>query len=172
MANTDFYMIKTAGKVIKGRNVFFSFLVLLLTTFAFKKAQAQAIAPADKICGKWMSEEKNCIVNVYKTGNEFGAKLMWFNDSDDKSRPMNIRTDAKNPDATLRNRKLIGMEVLENLTYNPATNSWENGIIYDAKSGHKWSSAASFADNNSNVLKVTGYWHFKFLGKTMTFNRM
>ncbi|MVN23337.1 DUF2147 domain-containing protein [Mucilaginibacter arboris] len=165
-------MIKEAGKVIKDQHVLFSFLVLLLITGGLKKAEAQAVAPADKICGKWMSEEKNCIVNVYKSGNEFGAKLMWFNDSDDKSQPMNARTDYKNPDPTLRKRKLIGMEVLENLTYNPATNSWENGIIYDAKSGHKWSSAASLAANNTNILKVTGYWHFKFLGKTMTFNRM
>lgn len=162
-------MIKEAGKAIKNRFVLFG-LMLMYVVGITQKSAAQTIAPCDKICGKWISAEKNCIVQVYKTGNEFEAKLVWFNDADDKSRPMNVRTDYRNTDKSLRSRKLIGMEVLDNLTYNPDSNSWENGVIYDAKSGHKWSSIASLT--STNTLKVTGYWHFKFLGKSMVFNRM
>lgn len=127
------------------------------------------IAP-ERIIGKWISAQKNCIVQVYKNGNEFGAKLLWFDDSDNPLKPMITRTDYKNPNAALRNRKLIGMDVVDNLTYNPATNSWENGLIYDANSGHTWSSAAFIT--NEGLLKVTGYWHFKFLGRTMIFKRV
>jgi uncharacterized protein (DUF2147 family) len=166
-------MIKTASNLIPNQVVFFC-LILLFTAGASSQTKAQilttGVAAPDKICGKWISEEKNVIVQVYKAGNEYNAKLVWFDDADDHSKPMNSRVDYKNPDKKLQNRKLIGMEVVDNLTYNPATNSWENGIIYDAKSGHNWSSAAYITDEG--LLKVTGYWHFKFLGKTMTFKRL
>lgn len=170
-------MIKEASKNISKRS-FFYYLILIYAFCAGQYAVAQtstfvttaAVSPSDRICGKWMSEEKNCIVQVYKAGNEFGAKLLWFDDSDDKSKPMNTRTDYKNPDPNLQNRKIIGMDVLDDLVYVPKTDTWENGIIYDAKSGRKWSSAVSFT--SSGTLKVTGFWHFKFIGKTMTFKRI
>ncbi len=166
-------MIKEASQTVNNK-LFFYCLTLILTFGVFSQPSAQilttGIPQQDRICGKWISAQKNCIVQVYKSGNEFGAKLVWFDDSDNKSKPMITRTDYKNPDVSLRNRKLIGMDVVDNLTYNPATNSWENGMIYDANSGHTWSSAVYIT--NEGLMKVTGYWHFKFLGKTMIFKRI
>lgn len=164
-------MIKEAGNVLSMQVVFYCLFIAFTVDTRQVKAQtvSTAVSPADKICGKWISAEKNVIVQVFRAGNEYNAKLVWFDDSDDKSKPMNTRIDYKNPDKSLRTRKLIGMDVLDNLTYNARTNSWENGMIYDAKSGHNWNSAVFIDDNGS--LKVTGYWHFKFLGKTMVFNR-
>lgn len=124
----------------------------------------------DRICGKWMSAQKNLIVQVYKDGDDFRAKIVWFSDKDDPSRPMDTRTDSKNPDAALRNRKLIGMNVLEGLKYMPDSDSWEDGKIYDAMSGRTWSSSAKIA--NDGELKVTGYWHFKVFGRTIDFTRI
>lgn len=124
----------------------------------------------DQIIGMWMASEKNIVVQVYKEGDSFKATVVWFDDSDDKTRPMDVRLDYKNPDKTLRNRKVLGMQVLKNLEYNASSNSWENGVIYDAKNGHEWNSCASI--DKDGMLKVTGYWHFKFIGKSMKFNRV
>ncbi|MEX8546361.1 MAG: DUF2147 domain-containing protein [Mucilaginibacter sp.] len=166
-------MIKEAQQILL-RPVVFSCFILLLSLGMANQSSAQilttGVAVQDRILGKWMSEEKNVMVQVYKNGDKYAAKLIWFDDSDDKSKPMNSRIDYKNPNSALRNRKLLGMEVVDNLAYNPQTNSWENGMIYDAKNGRTWSSAASIT--NEGVLKVTGYWHFKFIGKTMTFKRV
>ncbi|WP_158826504.1 DUF2147 domain-containing protein [Mucilaginibacter lacusdianchii] len=145
-------------------------LTLFILTSTTIMASRSAALPCDRVCGKWMSEKKNCIVQVFRDGNDFKAKLVWFDDSDMPSKPMETRTDIHNPKAELRSRKLIGMNVLENLEYRPKTNSWENGMIYDAQSGKKWNSSAYLADDNT--LKVTGYWHFKFIGRTMTFTRV
>jgi len=165
-------MIKEVFKTINHHVVFYC-LIAVFTTGYVNKSSAQilttGVLPQDKILGKWMSVEKNVMVNVYKNGSKYGAKLVWFDDSDDKSKPMNARVDFKNPDKSLQNRKLIGMEVVDNLDYNPSTSSWENGVIYDAKNGRNWSSAATITSDDE--LKVTGYWHFKFLGKTMVFKR-
>ena len=127
-------------------------------------------AKCDAICGKWMSVEKNLAVEVYKDGQDFRAKIIWFNDSDDKSRPMETRTDTSNPNKALRNRKILGMSILDKLVYRPQTNSWEKGIIYDAVHGRYWDSWAYITPNG--IMKVTGYWHFKFIGKTLIFKRM
>ena len=35
-----------------------------------------------------MSTQKNLIVNIYKEGSQFRAKVAWFNDKDDPSKPM------------------------------------------------------------------------------------
>lgn len=166
-------MIKTASASISDKTIFYC-LILLFSVGNISRSSAQilttGVLPQDRICGKWISEQKNCIIQVYKDGNEYGAKLIWFDDSDDKTKPMNARVDENNPNKALQSRKLIGLDVADNLTYNPETNSWENGLIYDAKSGRTWSSAASLS--REGLLKVTGYWKFKFIGKSMNFKRI
>jgi len=144
--------------------LFFAFVINITSTNCF------AQSAADKITGKWISEKKNCIVQVVREKNDFIARLVWFNDDDDKSKPMETRTDYKNPDPALRSRKLIGMDVVDNLVYVPKSNSWENGLIYDAQSGKTWNSSAYLTKDG--VLKVTGYWHLKFIGRTMKFYRV
>jgi len=124
----------------------------------------------DIILGKWMTIEGNLQVEVYKQNNDFKAKVIWFKDTDDKSRPMNERRDEKNPDKTLRSRKWIGMEVLRNLRYYPRDDEWEDGEIYDSNTGKEWSSEAWMTKDN--LLKVKGYWLFKFISQTKTFKRI
>jgi uncharacterized protein (DUF2147 family) len=124
----------------------------------------------DAIVGKWMSTENNVMVEVYKLNQNFKAKVLWFNDTDDKSKPYNIRTDENNPDKSLRNRKILGLEVLQGLTYNSQEDRWENGRIYDAKSGKTWDASVWVTDDH--LLKVRGFWHFEFLGKTMKFKKV
>ncbi|WEK18637.1 MAG: DUF2147 domain-containing protein [Candidatus Pedobacter colombiensis] len=121
----------------------------------------------DKIVGKWISEKKNLIVEIYKSGIEFKAKVVWFDDQDDLSSPMDNRTDFRNPDPALRSRKLLGMEVLKQLKFKEESNSWEDGIIYDSINGKEWSSCAFFTD--SGHLRVKGYWKLKMLCKSMDF---
>ena len=146
------------------------YLFILLSLFASTHFTKKSIfiPPSDQICGKWESSEKNLIIHVYKEDNKFISKILWFNAND--GRPMSSWTDRNNPDETLRNRKIVGMSVLTDLIYKANTNSWENGVIYDAKHGRDWDASAYI--NNEGMLKVKGYWHFKFIGKTLTFKRL
>jgi len=144
--------------------------MLLLIGAGAKPLYAQNTTTCDKICGKWMATTKNLIVQVYKDGDDFKAKIVWFDDSDDKSRPLATRTDSENPDKNLRDQKVVGMNILDKLVYVPQSNSWENGVIYDAMHGRYWDSSAYVTTDGT--LKVTGYWHFKFIGKTLTFTRL
>ena len=128
-----------------------------------------SITNADLVCGKWLSAEKNLIVHVFKEGTDYKAKVVWFN-SKDKSKAIDEFTDERNPDPALRNRKLLGMSILEGMDYVPETKTWENGKIYDAKNGRHWS-ASAYVDKGG-MLRVTGYWQFKFIGRTISFTRI
>lgn len=124
---------------------------------------------ADEILGKWMTVEHNLEVEVYKQGDNFRAKIIWFK-IEDTTRPMNTRQDEKNPNPNLRTRKWLGMEVLHNLKYNADDDEWQDGIIYDAKHGKEWDSIAWI--NDQGLLKVKGYWIFKWISKTLTFKKV
>ena len=124
----------------------------------------------DQIIGKWMSTENNLVVEIFKLGDSYKARVVWFDDSDDKARPMNIRCDWKNPDENSRTRKIIGMEVMHGLVYNEQNNNWEDGKIYDPNSGKDWSAKACFT--KSGLLKVRGYWGFQLLGKDLLLRRI
>lgn len=116
-----------------------------------------------------MSAEKNLLVEVYRQNGDYRAKILWFK-NDDNSKAMDEWMDKHNPDEAFRNRKILGMNVVKDLVYDPKSNTWEHGHVYDAKTGHYWDAAAYLANNDT--LKVTGYWHFKFIGHTMTFKRV
>jgi len=125
---------------------------------------------SDNIVGKWMNTENNLEVEIFKTGNEFRAKVIWFDDSDDKSQPMDVRCDTKNADKKLRTRKIIGLEVMRGLIYNANNDNWEGGRIYDSSSGKNWDANAWIMEDG--MLKVRGYWHFLFLGQNIFFKKV
>jgi uncharacterized protein (DUF2147 family) len=124
---------------------------------------------ADAIVGKWMSEEDNLEVEIFKSGNEYKARVIWFDDSDDKKQPMTERYDLKNPDKALQSRKIIGLEVMHGLVYSTEDDEWWDGRIYDSSTGKDWNAKAWI--NKAGVLKVRGYWHFSIFGQTMNFKR-
>lgn len=143
-----------------------SFFILFLSTAVALKGQA--FKPSERIFGKWESKDKDLRINVYIEQGQFVVKIAWFSDTDGK--PMDYWTDRRNPNPALRSRKILGMSILRNLEYHPNTDSWENGMIYDSKHGREWNSSAYI--DKKGELKVKGYWHFKWIGKTMTFTRI
>jgi uncharacterized protein (DUF2147 family) len=144
----------------------FIFLVLIIS--GGFTSQGRPMPPEEQLCGKWETLEENLIIQVYRENNTYKAKIIWFKDGD--PRLMNNWTDRRNPDPALRSRKIIGLSVLRDLTYNPITNTWENGMIYDSKHGREWNAAARI--DKEGRLEVKGYWHFKFIGRTLTFKRV
>lgn len=141
---------------------------LLLLAAPHKPAVNTTQAEGDAILGKWTSEDQKLVVEMYRLGTEYRGKMIWF--KDDESKPMNEWTDKHNPDEKLRGRKLLGMDVVTGLKYDPEDKSYDDGHIYEAKSGKTWNATAKLAGND--VLKVKGYWHMKFIGRTMIFKRV
>lgn len=142
-------------------------IILSLFTISSAFICSHAQASSDAILGKWITTDNKLIVQVYKQNNDYKAKIIWFKASDNM---MNERLDEKNPDMSLRTRRWIGMDVLRNLRYDAENKEWTDGLIYDAKHGKEWSSVAWIDDDN--LLRVKGYWIFKFMCETLTLKKL
>src|SRR5690349_20983484 len=112
-----------------GRGVVLSFFCLLMLLSCSAQANENAIL------GKWLSSEKNLMVEVYKQGADFKAKVVWFHDVKDTITPLDRRLDKRNPDRALRTQKLLGLDVLKHLVYDVNENKWTDGKIYDSTTG-------------------------------------
>jgi uncharacterized protein (DUF2147 family) len=143
-------------------------LLFILTMPLVLKTSSQN--NANRIVGQWMSEENNMAVEIYKSGNYYEAKVIWVDNSSDKSTLMNAKSDFRNPDENLRKRKIIGLVVMNGLIYNQENNDWEEGKIYDPHSGKDWNAKATLT--KGGLLKVRGYWGFQLLGKDLMFRKI
>ncbi len=143
--------------------------ILTISCFCLLWASGKAQEKENAIVGKWMYEEKNLIVEVYKQDEDIKAKIVWFHDPAD-TLPIEQRLDTKNPEKDLRTRKVIGMDILSDLVYDPKENKFIKGKIYDSSSGKTWDASVWLSDQQT--MQVRGYYIFKFLGKTMKFTRM
>ena len=144
--------------------------VILMSCFCFWLMSSKAQESGDAITGKWMYEEKNLIVEVYKQDDDFKAKIVWFHDNSDTLTPIENRLDIKNPDKDLRSRKIVGLDILSDLEYDPKENKWVKGKIYDSSSGKTWDATVWLSD--PQTMQVRGYYIFKIFGKTMKFSKM
>ncbi|MFD0764629.1 DUF2147 domain-containing protein [Mucilaginibacter lutimaris] len=147
------------------KTLFASFIFIKL---AAPQAYSQPAPASERICGKWENQAKTLRILVYTENNDFKAKIIWFSDTEGK--PMNYWMDKKNPDPKLRNRTILDMSILRGLKYNSEKGTWENGMVYDSKHGKEWNASASI--DQQGLLKVRGYWHFKWIGKSMIFHRI
>ena len=116
---------------------------------------------SDKILGKWLNEEQDATVEVYKKGDNYYGKIVWLEDSS--------YSDDFNPDPTLRERKVLGVNILQAFNYISGENAWQNGTIYNPRNGKTYSCKMWLNKNGS--LSIRGFVGFSFLGKTTTWTR-
>ena len=155
-------------KTLIGKKLLSKIAILSLCLHCITATHAQQ--NQEHIIGKWISLQKNVIVEVFKTGTEYRGKIVWFDDSDDKTRPMLLRTDFKNPEPSMRKRKLIGLEVMHGLYYNEKLHEWQDGKIYDASKGKHWNAKAWIT--KEGILNVRGFWRIELLGQNISFKKI
>lgn len=86
----------------------------------------------ESIEGIWLTEEGNSKIEIYQSNDKHFGKIVWLDQLNDKNgKPF---TDQNNPNKNLRNRKLMGIDMLEDLQYR---NGRWYGKIYAPKRGLK-----------------------------------
>lgn len=143
--------------MVKKLSLLFVFAVCTLAAFAQKK---------DDILGKWANPSGEGHIEIYKKGEKFFGKLAWIKEpNDDAGKP---KTDAKNPEANLRGKALLGLEILKNFEFEGG--KWTDGTIYDPKTGKTYSCNLTLKDNNT--LNIRGYIGISIIGRSETFKRV
>lgn len=109
-----------------------------------------------QILGKWLSEDKEGVTEIFELNGKFYGKLVWLkNPTDEKGIPF---TDSNNPDAKLQKQPLIGLTVINDLIYK--NQKWGNGTVYDPEEGKTYKCEIWLKDNNS--MNIRGYWGFVY----------
>lgn len=135
-----------------------TFLLLLSTLILH--ANSFANSGPDAILGEWLSQEKDGKISIYKQGDKFYGKIIWSKTPGKK--------DSNNPDPKLRSRDLINAVILEDFKFKGS--SWEEGKIYDPKSGKTYDCILKVKENNK-VLDIRGYVGVPMFGRTSTWTR-
>ncbi len=139
-------------KKIKFLLVIFS-LVMTIPSFAQSKK-------ADDIIGKWLTENKEAKVKIYKIGDKYYGKIIWLKEPNDK-KTGKLKKDKHNPDARLKERAIIGMNFVNTFKFD-GNNEWEDGTVYDAKTGKTYKGTIGF--ESKNKLKLRGYIGKSWMG--------
>ena len=121
-------------------------------------------AQEDKVKGFYLTEEKEAKIKIFKaTDGKYYGKFVWLKNADKK--------DIHNPDPAKHDTPLQGMMLMKEFTYNAKTQKWENGQIYDPKTGKMYSCYMWFEDNE-NELHIRGFvMGMKMLGSTTVWTR-
>ena len=140
-----------------------------LLTLALIVSSSAIFAQADKILGTWLNEPKDGKIEVYKKGDQYFGKIIWLknNVNEDGTSP---KLDSKNEDEKLRSRSIVGVNILKDLEWDEDDNEWDDGEIYDPRSGSTYSLYAKLVDSNTLFLK--GYIGFAMIGRSTTWTRV
>lgn len=86
---------------------------------------------AEPIEGFWLTEDGNSIIEVYRTDSDaLHGRLVWVDESRNKKGTPIV--DKNNPDKSLRERPLVGIDMLNDLV--EGSGKWK-GKIYAPKRG-------------------------------------
>ncbi|MCR6641981.1 MAG: DUF2147 domain-containing protein [Sporocytophaga sp.] len=147
------------------KNIFTLFLFAL--AFTFLSADSFAQYSGDEIIGIWETPgDDNGRIEIFKSGNKYYGKIIWLKRKGENGE---VLTDKNNPNKSLQNRPIIGTEILKGFIFNKK-DLWEDGEIYDPKSGNTYSCQISLQDKNT--MKVRGYIGFSLIGRTEYWKRV
>ena len=122
--------------------------------------------------GTWTTEDAKSKVDIFKCVDKFCGKIISLKEplyADSKEGTVGMpKHDHNNPDQTLKQRPIVGLQIMEGFSATGA-DSWGNGTIYDPDNGKTYQCKAKLV--NSNRLDVRGFIGISLLGRTTTWTR-
>jgi len=137
---------------------------------AFFSLTASAQVKGDDINGVWLNEDEDAHIKVENRDGKYFGNIVWLKEPNEEDTGL-AKLDDENPDAELQKRPVMGLELLSGFVFD-GDDEWEDGDIYDPKSGKTYSCYMVFTDDAKDKLKVRGYIGFSLLGKTTYWTRV
>lgn len=124
------------------KQIFLSVTLFFLASIGFAQ---------DQVLGKWLTDDGEAVVEIYKSGEKFNGKIIWLKSPNGQDgKPLK---DEHNPEKGKQAQPLLGLIMLQELNY--VKGKWEGGTIYDPEEGKKYKCTMWLEDGK---LKVRGYW--------------
>ncbi|MGB9702876.1 MAG: DUF2147 domain-containing protein [Candidatus Kapaibacteriota bacterium] len=144
---------------MKAKSIFLYFIFIFVFSIILKAEKA------DDIIGQWYTENNESLVEIYKNNGKYYGKIIWLKEPNRNGKP---KLDEKNPDDKLKERPILGLNILKDFVFD-GSNEWNDGKIYDPKSGKTYSCYIKFEDTDK--LKIRGYIGISLLGRTTYWTR-
>jgi uncharacterized protein (DUF2147 family) len=149
---------------MKGRTA----ATLWLLTMALTSIVAAATAPAfaaDPL-GVWYTEGNESQVRIVNCGGALCGALIWLKEPNDP-KTGKPKTDNENADASLRNRPLLGLEIVLGMKPSGTPDQWK-GKVYNAKDGNTYTGYFTMTGPDTAELKGCA---FGFICKSQVWTR-
>jgi uncharacterized protein (DUF2147 family) len=121
-------------------------------------------ASADELVGVWESLDHTFKIEIFKAATDYEAHLLYGNHVVEKDGT--FKTDAKNPDPSLRSRSLKGIVLIKGLIWDKG--QWSGGTLYDGSSGSTYQCKAEIRDG---ILLLRGFRGTPLFGETIKLQR-
>lgn len=125
-------------------------VLLINTLFIFAHLFTQEVNPEDAIIGTWVNEEQTTHIEIYEENGLYFGKIVWLPMTTDPNG--NPITDRNNPDSELRERPLLGINILENFEFK--NGEWKEGTIYSPKNGKKATPTLELTSDDELKIKI------------------
>ena len=134
-------------------------------------ASAGIAAESDAILRNWVTEGGHSCAKISKQNDRYFATITAlefpnFTEGEIEGMDGKPRVDLYNPDESLRDRSLIGLELMKDIEFNGL--QWVDGRIYDPENGKSYKCTMTLKDG---VLNVRGFIGVSLLGRTTIWTR-
>lgn len=141
-------------------------MIRAIWAFLFCIACVCCATKPDDIVGNWRTKGGESVIRIERVGAVFQGGILWLKEPADKDG--HPKVDKNNPDEKLRSRAILGLQLLRGFRFD-GKNTWEDGRIYDPKSGKDYDCTIKLDDNGD--LSVHGFIGIALLGRTETWVR-
>ena len=139
------------------------FWPLLDLIVAALPAAAQSPTPV----GVWLHANQRIQIEIAPCDDKLCAKIIWFKwPNDAQGLPL---VDLKNSNPALRNRPLLGLEVLQGLR-RAGEDSWKDGRVYNPDDGENYQADISIAGDGT--LRIRAFVLTPLFGKTLVWTHV
>jgi len=142
-----------------------------LATVLLTAITAFGAGPGD-VLGSWKTDGGDSRLELFRCGEKICGKIVWLkapNYIDSKDGPVGkTKVDRKNPDPALRNRPILGLQVMKGLTFK-GDKRWGNGACYDPETGKSYKCKMHLA--SPDRLELRGYIGISLIGRNYILTR-
>ena len=143
----------------------FRFIFLFLTVTSL----STATWVKTDICGVWLNKDQDAHIKIFELNGMFFGQIVWLKIPNDPEtgKP---KLDKHNSDETKRTKPVLNLIIMKNLVWDEGDKDWENGAIYDPKTGNGYSLTCALT--NKNTMELRGYMGISLLGRTDIWTRV
>jgi uncharacterized protein (DUF2147 family) len=149
-------------------------LLTALVALVWALSSSYVWASGDQIVGSWLTPDDKAVVEIYLQDGQYFGKFSSLKEptyavGHADGLDGQVKVDLNNPDVTQHTQPIIGLVMLNGMTYageKKGKHNWKGGTIYDPGNGKAYKCTIKL--NADGTLDLRGYIGISLFGRTQT----